>query len=632
MIARTRPGLRRTVPAQRDPNSLVASASILTGPRASGAKVTVEQWQSDAWHYYDTVGELRFAVNWKANALSRVNLIAATPAQRQGDEPQAVDLTVSPGLRRAVEIVEEIAGGVTGQGQLLAGCARQLTVPGVGYIHIGADAETDTFSTWSVLSNEEVRRQQGGAEGALEITNAETGAWEPIGEKDIIIKVWQAHPRKRHEPDSPVRAVLTPLSEIEKLSLAVKAAGDSRLIGAGVLVLGESIEFPPGQGQPDVQVVEGKPVPDEFILTFNQVASLAYSNPGDPSARVPLVIKVPDDVVDKIRHIKFSTDLDQQIDPLRMAAIKRVALGLDMPPEVLLGMGQSNHWSAWQIAEEAITLHIEPICEVICHALTKQFLRAALEGEGIDPDSIIVWYDTSDLVTRPDLTAAATVAYANGAISTEAFLGYIGLDAGDQPLVAERNLRILLDIAKTVPTLAPAILGYLEILPAEVAAGLQTIAELDRAPQLGGDDPAPDVTPTNGPPAEPDATDTPDDSAAILASADALVIRALERAGMRLRTAVRKVPAAAQASASCADPVLLHTHVSATEHASMTALLADAWDRVPAVAARYGLDADSLTTALDGYTRGLIAAGHAHDYDRLAAVLGVTRDRHLVTA
>jgi hypothetical protein len=37
---------------------------------------------------------------------------------------------------------------------------------------------------------------------------------------------------------------------------------------------------------------------------------------------------------------------------LRREAVERLAIGLDMPPEVLLGLGDSNHWSAWQVDEQ----------------------------------------------------------------------------------------------------------------------------------------------------------------------------------------------------------------------------------------------------------------------------------------
>lgn len=61
-------------------------------------------------------------------------------------------------------------------------------------------------------------------------------------------------------------------------------------------------------------------------------------------------------------------------------------------------------------------------------------------------------------------------------------------------------------------------------------------------------------------------------------------------------------------------------------------MLDGAWTRVPTIAARWGVEPESLAACLDGYTRALLAAGHAHDWDRLAVALGAADDRHLVAS
>jgi hypothetical protein len=104
---------------------------------------------------------------------------------------------------------------------------------------------------------------------------------------------------------------------------------------------------------------------------------------------------------------------------------------------------------------------------------------------------------------------------------------------------------------------------------------------------------------------------------------DALVHRALEKTGVRLRSAAgRKVNGGAGA-VNCPDVTKLHTQVSATSFARMDDLMKGVWDRVPSVAPRLGLDADTLTLALDAYVRSLLATGHEHDSDRLSEALGL---------
>ena len=603
---------------------MVAAAAVLSREGTGRARVaTPAEWQNKAWTYYDEVGELRFGVSWLANALSRVNLVAAVPPKNQGDEPTAIDLTKLPAFSQHVGIVAEIGGGVAGQGQIMAGSAKQLTVAGIGYLFVQADPVSDTFASWRVVSTDEVRRQG----DRIEVRDPESGDWVEMAESDLLVKMWRPHPRRSWEPDSPVRAVLGVLAEIKRMSQRVIADAESRLAGNGILVLPTEVEFPAGQAvrstdddDPKTDEDDG----DDFAETLTDVAQMAMEDQGTAAARVPLVIRVPGEYVDKVQHLTFWTDFDSNLDTLRQAAVRRLALGLDMPPEVLLGMGDTNHWSAWQIAEEAITLQIEPLAELVCHALTIGYLRPALQAAGLDPDSCIVWYDTTDLTTRPDRSTVAAEAHSRLKLSDAAYLRELGLDVADMPSLDELRIRVLMDVAKGAPTLAPFMLAAAGLLDPAVAD-----AAAAEAPTDAGGAPSTDQQQAPETRTMPDRQETPppaegqQNSMAMLAAADLLVVRALELAGRRLRGAAGKGRPGGAESIPCDDPCLLHTQVAATEHASLEALLASAWDRVPPVAARLGVDPQAMVAWLDTYTRSLIAAGHAHDYDRLASSLEV---------
>lgn len=607
----------------------------MTGPDRSKARMDAKEWQALAWTFYDEVGELRFGVNWLANAMSRVNLIAATPPATQGDEPTPIDLETNPGMRRQVELVEQIAGGVAGQGQLMAGAAKQLTVPGLGYILATADDVTDSFSTWRVLSNDEARQQA----GVLQVADPESGEWVELGASDLLIKVWRAHPRRGWEPDSPVRAVLSTLNEIRLLSQRIAADARSRLAGAGLLIMPEEAQFPGGQAGVEETATADS---DDFIETFVQVATIAIQDQESPAAKVPLVATMPGEFIDKVQHLTFWSDFDAQLDTLRQAAVKRLALGLDMPPDVLLGLGDTNHWSAWQVAEEAITLHVEPLAETVCHALTVGFLRAALTAEGLDPDSAMVWYDTTDLTTRPDRSAGAGEAHDRLALSDDAYLRELGLEAEDRPEDDEFFKRLMVKLSVISPAVAPQMLMLAGLITPEQAKAITPAPPPEPAPP---DNPPegepPPEAPADGPP-EPPAEPPPEDTgppqaesaAGLLGAADGLVVRALERAGQRLRSAAGKTVQGGAAAVACPDPTVLHCSLAATEYASLDHLLSGAWERLPVVAERWGVAPESLHACLDGYVRALLAAGHAHDYDRLAVALGMTSDapRRLVAA
>lgn len=580
-------------------------------------------WHREAWNYYDHIGELRFGINWISNAMSRVNLVAARPATAAGDEPTPIDLNdpeILPVHRRAAELVSMIAHGPAGQGQMLGAFGIHLSVVGVGYLIVEPpmdDLISDRFTEWTVLSAEEVRRS---GEGDIEIRVSET-EWRTLHPNGLVLKVWRRHPRKSWESDSPVRGTLSVLREIDLLERHIQATAQSRLAGAGLLAMPSEAVFPPGQGFQASQGVDPDdedltPPEDNFVETLIETMMVPLQDPGSAASVVPLVVKMPGELVSQIKHISFATPFDDRAKDLLDNAIGRLALGLDIPPEVLTGTGGMNHWGAWQVAEEAITLHVEPLTETVSHALTMGFLHPALLAEGFDPEEALIWYDTSDLRTRPDKSANAVAAFDRNALSKEALLREMGLSVEDLPSDEERREQILLSVVRGAPSLAPPILedlGYLE----------SSIANAQADPQVeGAEIPAIPAPAVESAPQGPPSDDRAIVASALSAACDIIVRRALERAGARLRSAAGKGQPGGAASIPVSDPGILHTVLDASAHSDFGTLLEGAWTMVPEVADRYGFDADSLTQILDTYTRALLASGQEHRYGRLAVALG----------
>lgn len=664
---------RRTLPTpSKTYNSLVASAAVLTGPRAGSARLGRSQdWQTELWDYYDQIGEYRAGIGWLANAMSRVNLVAATAPANQGEEPGIIKLpedegTQTPALdgtdgtdatpvsdidAACAMLVAAIAGGVDGQGQLLWASAIQLEVPGVGYIMMEPDLppppppgpQVVTLDTppvplsvirptpdetwkWRVLSQDEIKQ-----EGEIYHVQEEDGKWRPLPPEAIVIKVWNAHPRKSWMADSPSRACLTVLRQINMLDQHVEASATSRLAGAGLLIFPSEATFPtpPRPANTPAPLTPPNDL-DDLMDVLVQTMELGKRDRSSPAASVPLAVKIPGEYVDKVRHITFWSEFSEHVLPLRESNVKRLALTLDMPPEALLGIGDVNHWGAWAITEEGITLHIEPMSERICHGLTVGYLRPALLAMSFPPEEVaqkLVWYQTVDLAARPDRSGVSLELYNVYELSGDALRRESGLNEEDRPNDAEKQLRILLDIAKADPKAGPAILAAAGILDAKIAEVAPAPVPTEPGPAPGSPAP-PDTQPVQGPPQTkdnppPPPTDGPPSSSALIEAADGLVYRALERSGARLRSAAGRTNKGGAAAISCPDPTRLHVEVKAGDFAKLDELLAGAWERVPQIAARLGVDAETFTQTLDTYCRALLATGHAHDSDRLAEALGL---------
>lgn len=533
------------------------------------------KWQDQAWSYYDTVPEVRFATMWVSNAMSGARLIAARRGRDGEIEP-------APDNHRATELVSSIAGGPDGQSQLLGEFGAHLVVPGEGWIVI-RPTEHEPGEEWHVLSIAEMRQQGNRLIAEIDGDEVEIPPHDPDAPADpaapVAIRVWQPHPRRSIEADSPVRSSLGLLSELQLLNAAVAAIARSRLVGRGVLLVPQGTRFPapPGQ-QGDAE--------DDLIDVLMTVAETAYREPESAAATVPIILEVPPETIGDIRRVTFESDFDELALKLRDEAIRRFAAGLEVPAEILLGMEALNHWGAWAMKEEAIQLGVEPRLATVAHALTTQWLRPILEGEGLaDAHEWMVWYDTSPLRVRANRSQTALEVYDRGAISSEALRRETGFGEADAPAEGE---------APPIPPAGPP--GKPELPVDETQA-------------------PPDTLPASATP------DTDTSEAGLIAAVDGLIWTALSQAGDKL-TRTPACPRSERGRAKTLTPATLHTILPVQrEQVDRWHLLEGAWTRVGEIADRYGVDPDCLTETLDSYCRELIAAGQAHQYHYVPRIL-----------
>jgi hypothetical protein len=302
--------------------------------------------------------------------------------------------------------------------------------------------------------------------------------------------------------DSPTRAVLPILRDLEQL---IKTAGqqmDSRLAGAGILIAPQEVSFP----MPSQEALEANPDADPLTLALAENIYTPLEDPTDPTRLTPLVLRVPGDYVDKVKHLTFADKLQKENLQGREACIRRLALGLDMPPEELLGLGDINHWGQWAIEEQAIKLHIAPKLTTIVNAISEGYYTPALKVLGVDPYRFTLWFDVSELTQRPDMAEDAKAAYDKGELSGKALRRHLGFSEDDAPTREERIGRLLLRVAEAHPELLAQILPELGIeLPAAAAAALPAGAPADPAPAADG---PPALPATTTPPAAGGTTPT----------------------------------------------------------------------------------------------------------------------------
>jgi len=583
---------RRRPSAAIPPTALVASVARYPGsvPRIYHPK---QGWQAECYRHYAICGEARFAAKFFGNSVSRAILGVESPGP-DGYQTQ----TSGP----AYDALQSLFGGTQNQTQMLSAIGQHLTIAGECYL-VGRSVTDDDPETgndvWEVVSCTEMS-----VNGNNWIINY--GAGHPavtLTDSDVVLRIWLPSPNQQIEADSPFRSLLPILSEIEWLTRHVFAQITSRLAGAGILMMPQSMTFPPPPAQ-DGAEVESTSDADAFMATLADAMMRPIEDPGSPSAVIPVVVTAPDDAIDKAKLLTFWTDLDAHSLELRGEAIRRFALGMDLPPEQILGMstrGNSatggggsgmSHWGAWQVEEATIKLHIEPMLDVITQALTVGYLQPLLGPN----DQSVICYDTSALKLRPDRSKEAFELYDRGLISGTACRRENGFPEDDAPDQAEFHAWLLMKVASGSST------------PDQVGAALAALGVLLPAPPDGRG-----PREAQQPPSleqHPTRPRTPAESALVAAS-EALVFRALERAGNRLRAHGSRPPGVPA----------YETHLYVKGDGTC---LDDAWSCADKVLDGIA-DPATVIPILDAYCQALVAEQSPHRRERLADWLALRR-------
>ncbi|UVT31440.1 portal protein [Mycobacterium phage Sejanus] len=427
---------------------LIAAAAPVNDPQQVFKGNTLgsrrENWQDEAWKFYRTIGELGYYVRWRKNSCSRVRLIASEIDPDTGRPTGGIDPDNAEGLR-AAQIVRDMAGGPLGQAELIKRAVEVLTVPGELWIAIlqrprgqakwpdGLDAP----ERWFVLTRKQIESGKKKGEVLLKLPDGSKHTFDKSN-GDGMFRVWNQDAEDASEASSPVQACLDPLREIERTSRKIANADDSRLMNNGLLMIPSEASLPDNQapkaaGQPTVPGAPAVPPGQRRVATSLQQMIVAVSKEGLKDAKsaasnAPVVVAAPGEHLKYVQHIEFGKESTKVDLEKRNDAIARLAMGLDMDPARLLGLGtNTNHWSSRQISDEDVQLHVAPVMQTLCQAIYQCALRNVLADARIDPDKYVLWYDASELTVDPDKTDEAKDAFEKGTITAEALVRQYGL-------------------------------------------------------------------------------------------------------------------------------------------------------------------------------------------------------------
>jgi hypothetical protein len=603
---------RKVQPAATEgppPRSVVAAAVPLSGPEAkryasARAKQTAEQWQRDAWYYYDAIGELSGPTNWIANAVSKADLFGA-------EIDPATGLVTGPTEdTRAQQAAALCLGGAAKRAQLQFIMAVCWQIPGEAYVVVRGRPEIKGIpqpDEWLVLSGRKVKPkgQTWYYEDPVTLQDVQLRA------TDRLIRVWSPHPDDQNKANSAVRSALPVLREIEKASMNLGAVLDSRISSNGLHAIPQEIDLP-GRA-------EGESNADALSDLMLQAASAGISAPGTAAAQVPVYIEMPIDMIEAFvaGRMHPNTEMDRTVIDLRQDDISRLASALDMPKSVAEGtQGEANHWSAWQVEESTYKIFIEPLLDRWGDALTEWWYRPALKAMGVpNVERHTLAWDTTGIVARPDSTEDMNWLYDQNLISDDYRRTASGVPEDAIPAEDERERRFLEKVVLASPALleSPAIATALGLN--EIARGMEEAAASDRESETQRLEAAQDApeAPGRALPAAPDSVDDVPDG--LVAAAELIVFDALSRAGGRLLTREHR------GQFSSTPKHELHTVIQAGDSRRTGELMRDSFQFTDNVADAYSRDRDLFRVQLQAYVQHRLLTGQAHDRAALRASL-----------
>ena len=441
--------------------------------RAGGAS----DWQGEAWEYYDAIGEVKYAFNLVASVVSRIRLYAAA-IDNPAETPVSVRSSnyIDPRLAAAAErALSRLDSAYGGQAGLLRDAALNLSVSGECYlVQFPAKAGSGVAESWDIRSTDELQVDSKNSYMIVprrDMTSASRGSDKAIRlpNQAFVGRIWRAHPRYSEEADSSLRGLLDLCAELLLLNRTFRATARSRL-NAGALYLPDGLSVA-AQGDPDypyddenelnpgVTVEEAE---DEFEDQLIDAMTTPIRDEDSASAVVPLIIRGPAELGDKIKQFKFERSFDPALAQRADRVLERILQGLDVPKDVVTGLANVKYSNALQIDEALYKAHIEPLMLLIADAITVVYLRPALVASGFteeDVKKICVWYDPSQVATRNDRAADADSGFDRMAVSMEAWRRAHGFSAADAPDAKEVAIRLLIEKGALSPELTEAMIN-----------------------------------------------------------------------------------------------------------------------------------------------------------------------------
>jgi hypothetical protein len=436
-------------------------------------------WQGEAWEYYDAIGEIKYAFNLVASVVSRIRLYAAAIGNpSEAPSPIVSVAKIEPRLAQAAQrALDRLSSAYGGQPGLLKDAALNLQVTGECYlVQVPERLGSGYPETWDIRSTDELQvdsrgnyilnpRSDPAGTGGV---GKGTGDIIHLPKTSYVGRIWRAHPRYSQESDSSLRGLLDLCAELLLLNRTFRATARSRL-NAGALYLPDGLsvastpdpDYPYDEDGNYNEQYNPEEAADDFEDQLIDAMTTPIKDEDSASAVVPLIIRGPAELGDKIKQFKFERSFDPALGERSDRVLERIMQGLDVPKDIVTGLANVKYSNALQIDESLYKAHIEPLMLLIVDALTVMYLRPYLIANGYseaEVKDVCIWYDPSLVSTRNDRATDADSGFDKMAVSFDTWRRAHGFSAADAPDAKELALRLVMQKGMVTPELTEAML------------------------------------------------------------------------------------------------------------------------------------------------------------------------------
>lgn len=367
-----------------------------------------------AWKWYECLPEVNYAIEHGSALAGKAQI----KAYRRGPDGRPGELVEDgPAAKIATEMYSPFGDQAHLIGEFFAlrritGEAHLLRNRGDGIDGVeGVDGYDFVSSNELNMDGDRLMRTVLPASAGVDAFTVE------VPPEDYIGRVWNPSFKFVEQAKSPLQAIDIVCEELYLLTLGLKSKLLNRLALAGMMFIPSELSEVVPAATAGLEDGENQFHNDIVIDALIKSMVVAVRNHDEPRASLPIIIRGPGEHGEKIRWITMDREILETEMNLRAEAVRRILAGLDIQPEMVTGVGTSNHWDAWAIMEQDVRLNTEPDLQALMWTLNRlvfwpQMIEGRANGEhDLPAEEFMLWYDLTAMTTPVNVAENARQAW-----------------------------------------------------------------------------------------------------------------------------------------------------------------------------------------------------------------------------